>query len=553
MYTYGSILRSLEQRVQAWCPRQVMDPNRPEDGAFVSESMRHPVANHGNHSQALAQAGYVYLAEGSSRRGDDELFDRLLRGIAFQRRWQREDGLIDNVLSNWDSPTATAFTVELLAPIVQLARDREAEGDARAGEIAFSLGEYIRSGSEGTIGKGFHTPNHRWVVCAGLAQAMTLFPDLEAHEYVAEILAETIDINDDGEYLERSTGTYNAACNRCLRIMADHLGRPDLLDPVRRNLDMMAHLFHPDWTIETGMSNRQDRGERKVPAVADSYFDMAQRDRNGVWASIADHLAATAEGNAWLLYPFVAHPEYRDDALERKPPADSYRKIFPAAKILRTRRGPVSATALAENDVPFTAVCGSVDLRAFRVGGTYHGKTVFESDTFEPTDTGVSLTHLGNRKFIPGYELPVGRPVAYEEWHDLRRRRDRWVQPTFDIHLDIEEVDQGFDFRLRTEGGIDGVTFWAEWCFDGPGQWDTETQSMDVENGQSVLLHSGSGVFHRGTSAVQIGPGKAEHRMPNPRREGSLFRVQMAFKSPVDHTFQMRYGTWSIGTFELIP
>ena len=49
---------------------------------------------------------------------------------------------------------------------------------------------------------------------------MTLFPEVEAGAYVERILAETVDINEDGEYTERSTGVYNAVCNRSLRFIS---------------------------------------------------------------------------------------------------------------------------------------------------------------------------------------------------------------------------------------------------------------------------------------------------------------------------------------------
>ncbi len=172
--------------------------------------------------------------------------------------------------------------MQLLAPVVELARRHAAAGNGRAAEIADTLGEYVRTAAAGMVGRGFHTPNHRWVVCSALAQALTLFPDLPARDYLDSILAEGIDINADGEYTERSTGIYNAVCNRSLRFMADGLDRPDLLDHVRRNLDLMAHLFHHDGTVVTSISNRQDRGQRVVPlSIADSFYDLARRDGMG--------------------------------------------------------------------------------------------------------------------------------------------------------------------------------------------------------------------------------------------------------------------------------
>jgi hypothetical protein len=83
MYDYASILRKLERNVRTSYDLQVLVPSLETDGAFIEDATRHPVANHGNHAQRLAQAGMVYLADGSALHGDDELFDRLLRGIAF--------------------------------------------------------------------------------------------------------------------------------------------------------------------------------------------------------------------------------------------------------------------------------------------------------------------------------------------------------------------------------------------------------------------------------------------------------------------------------------
>ena len=136
MYAYEPILEGLTQRMRASYDRQVMDESRPEHGAFISDSMPHPVANHANHTHDLARACYVFLAEGSPLEGDEALFGRICIGIDFQKRWQRPSGLIDNVVGNWESPTATAFTVQLLAPIVAAARTKAEAGDERAAQIA---------------------------------------------------------------------------------------------------------------------------------------------------------------------------------------------------------------------------------------------------------------------------------------------------------------------------------------------------------------------------------------------------------------------------------
>ncbi len=567
MYNYERIVAAQNARILEAYPWQILDESNPAVGCFLTAEDSFPNPDHGHNASLLATACYTFLCDGSEHEGDDELFNRILRSIAFEQNWQRPTGLIDLVSVNWESPPDTGFAVQLFSPVVAFAR-RLSDGNERAAEIAKTLGEFVRTAATGMIGRGFHTPNHRWVVCSALSQAMTLYPEVDARTYVDSILAETIDINADGEFTERSTGIYNAVCDRGLRFMADHLDRPELLDAVRKNLEIMTHLFHEDGTVVTSISNRQDRGNRLVPVgIADSFFDMANRDGDGRWAAIADRLVARgadAPHSPWLIQPFAQNPEYRTADLARAPIPDDYARLYPVSGLWRVKRGKLSATAATGNRAAFAVRYGDVNLTSIKFSGTYMNTTNFQADTVEEILGGIKMTQHGGQQQVPllspgarkpGYDLPLNRPVAVGTFGDVRGERERWTLPTIDLILELTEVEGGFDLHYRTNGGLDRVPIEIEIALEAPGQWETDNQIIPVQNGQSSILKSGTGIFHRGSEAISIGPGSGVHRnwaMRNSEPADGQFRVLVTLQTPVDHTLEIRYGTWSIASSSLI-
>jgi hypothetical protein len=560
MYTYESILKSQTDRVKAAYSRQILDLNNPAFGAFLSErSGAHPNADHTCNASDLASACYVFLAEGSDLENNDELFDRIQKSITFQKKWQRPTGLVDLVSVNWESPPDTGFTVQLLSPVVEIARRKAQTGNEHAKEIADTLGEYVHIAAAGMIDRGFHTPNHRWVVCSGLSQAVVLYPDLPARDYIDRILAETIDINTDGEFTERSTGVYNAVCDRSLRFMADSLNQPELLDPVRKNLDIMAHLFHEDGTVVTSISNRQDRGLRVVPVgIADSFFDMAQRDQNGIWAQVADNLASLGTDQAhspWLLQPFMQNPNYRKDTLTRQSLPNNFARHYPISGLWRVKRGALSATAATGNRTALSVRYGNINLRAVKFSGTYMSTSNLQADKMEAIENGIRLTQKGADHRTPGYDLPLNKEVPLGQFGQVRGTRERWTCPEIDLTLDIVEVKNGFNLQYKTEGGLDRVPIEIECTFEGPGEWETNDNVLQVDNGQSAILKSGYGTFHNGNEGITIGPGSGVHRDWNMRGsepDNDSFRVLITLQTPVDFTFEIRYGAWSLASKKLI-
>lgn len=552
-------LTLLAQQTATLRRRQIDLDGSPHDGGFIYPAIApgarlestygRPMAD-ANHAYALATLGYALVIERSPRRGDGELLGDLLRAVAFLRRGQRDSGLIDLPSTNYESPPDTAFAVQVLCPVLAEARRQALAGFDPAGQLDAALTPFIDSAARGIVGRGFHTPNHRWVIGSALTQAMTLVPALEpeARPYIEAMLAETIDVNADGQYTERSTGVYDAIVNRSLRFMAGGLNRPELLEPVRKNLDLLVHLLDHDACVLTGLSIRQDRGQDVVPVNSvDSLIDLAHRDGNTTFAAVADELLARSTGNpvapqlaAWLIQPFVANPDYRTQPAARGELPQRYDRIFRAAQIWRVREPELSTTVAGGTRRFFAFKHGRAHLRAVKLFGAYINEARFAPSHFEPGEGWVRLTHRG---VPPVYVLPLGRPIADATWSQTAAERQRWEQPAMDIVVEVQRVEDGFDLHVRTHGGLANVLFQIECCFDGPGEWETPDQVAFVDAGQTVILKQGHGLFQAGDHGIRIGPGAAAHRtwqMRNSEPEEGSFRVLIPLQTPVDHVLQVR-------------
>jgi hypothetical protein len=194
--------------------------------------------------------GAGYHGAGGLRKPMAGCLDRL-------EQLQGPTGLFDG--TNLCSPPDSAFTLNDVCLALGLIRALDTPPDPVLAEVDARLSGIVSRATDAMVAGGVHTPNHRWELCAALAQMDRLQPRPGIAERISEWLAEGIDQLPDGMYSERSPLYATAVTNPSLLAIADSSGRPDLLEHVRRNLTAFLPWFSPDGSVESVFSRRQDQ------------------------------------------------------------------------------------------------------------------------------------------------------------------------------------------------------------------------------------------------------------------------------------------------------
>ncbi|MFI5675309.1 hypothetical protein [Streptomyces cellulosae] len=293
----------------------------------------------------------AYRSPDSALHGSRQAIAAAMTHLRALRAVQTPTGLFaggDNV----QSPPDSAFTVNDVCDAHVLA----AGAGPELGDVTAALAEIAAAASGSLLTGGVHTPNHRWELCAALARLHRSFPDDRLLDRVEEWLAEGVDIDAEGLYSERSAVYASLVTNPSLLLLAEVLGRTDLLDAVERNLATTLDLIRPDGTVETVHSRRQDQ-KLSFPLwpYLPHYRLLAIRTGRGDFARVARLAAADGIDDPDLLAETLLTPD-----LCRALPAPDAEKL-PRGRYLPTARLAAHASATAH-----TVVYGGSDVPEHR-------------------------------------------------------------------------------------------------------------------------------------------------------------------------------------------
>ncbi|MFE1834646.1 hypothetical protein [Streptomyces sviceus] len=293
----------------------------------------------------------AYRSPESALHGSERAVAAALTHLRALRAVQTDTGLFaggDNV----QSPPDSAFTVNDVCDAHVLA----AGAGPELSEVTAELAEIARAASGSLLTGGVHTPNHRWELSAALARLHRSFPDDRLLGRVEEWLAEGVDIDAEGLYSERSAVYASIVTNPALLLLAEVLGRTDLLDAVERNLATTLDLIRPDGTVETVHSRRQDQKlSFPLRPYLPHYRLLAVRTGRGDFSRAARLAAAAGIDDPDLLAETLLTP---DLCCALPTPAA---RTLPRERYLTTARLAARASATAQ-----TVVYGGSDVPEHR-------------------------------------------------------------------------------------------------------------------------------------------------------------------------------------------
>jgi len=460
----------------------------------------------GGTSHFIRNLATAYTAPESRYYQDADLAKALEMAADYMVNVQHDDGTIDLHTTNFHSPPDTGFVLELLAIAMELLnRFDNNELTVFKKQMQTFI---IRAADALTVG-GIHTPNHRWVVCMALARVNSLFPN---PKYLARIdtwLNEKIDIDPDGQFTEKSSSIYSPLTDRCLITMARLLDKHELLDPVRKNLEMTMYYVHPDGEVVTEASRRQDQYRRgSMAPYYYAYRYMTLLDKNGQYAAMTRWIAQTFKSQLVnQLCHFLEEPELRAELPPETALPDDYFKAFQRSELVRIRKQEVSATVLANNTTFFAFRKGSAALQAVRFASAFFGKGQFRGDELELDGSTIVLRQ---RLLGPYYQpFPVELLPGDGDWHKMpRAKRPQSEVQYYEAVVKIIQKEKAFKIDISITG-TDRVPLAIEMAFRKGGVLNGVEAVTGTDH--AYLLRSGYGQYSIEGQTIEFGPGQAEH------------------------------------------
>ncbi|WP_439559295.1 hypothetical protein [Dyadobacter sp.] len=459
-------------------------------------------------TSALVQCGSAGLFSPSSKYyKSTDLLASVNLAVLYLIKTQHSDGTIDLLSTNFHSTPDTGFLVKRLAMAYML---MEKSGTPGADKVLANLKTFLLKCGEALSVGGIHTPNHRWVVSAALTRLNELWPNPKYVSRIEQWLGERIDMDADGQYNEKSTFIYSSLTDRLLITIAKGMKKPELLDNVRKNLNMTMYYVHPNGEVVTDASGRQDKA---VIGTLENYYYpyryLAIKDKNPQYAAMCRMIEKTAgpKTGAFIDY-FLTDPSLWVELPAEKPYPVSYVKTFANSGLVRIRRDNRDSTLIANNPVFFTFMKGNAVLQGLRFASSFFGKGQFQSEKIVQNGDTWELTQKLDGPYFQPY--PKESLPNDGDWEKMpRANRPQSEVQLLETKVRIKETTDGMEVEVTTSG-TERVPAALELIFRPGGELKGVVKIENTKD--SWLLKDQIGTYRFNDDTISFGPGTALHK-----------------------------------------
>ncbi len=406
-----------------------------------------------NSAGLLHTAGFLYFLEDSIYYKSKEVYTFAVKALDFYERNMSEEGLMHFYMCNYKSAPDTSFTLIPLCEIYRFIQDKETDEDGEY--LKFRILKLIKTLADGVIAGGFHTPNHRWVISAALSMVVNITKDQKYMTRINEFLSEGIDCDEDGEYTERSPGSYNRVNNEALLIMSKELNMPHLLEFVARNLKMMTYYIDWDFRLFTNNSTRQDKGEndrfldmyyyqylktgyllqdKELLSIAKAIEDNNYRNGNKILLGLntlineKELLGITDDVEPFKLKPFTKH--------------------FKKSGLVRIYHKDMTLTILGDSPTFLYLRYKGLDMY-IRGGINFFNERHIKVNNIQPIEDGFTMEYEGRGRYL----LPLKEPQDLRDYRKFDMAlRDTTPEQIVNMTIEIKKTDKGFEITTKSRG-----------------------------------------------------------------------------------------------------
>lgn len=537
------MVRSLDQEVVRLMDCQITDGGNGRYGGFRLPSFHVEPRMSGF---GLSRLVLAYVCRESGHYLSEKAERSIKACFAYMESHQRPGGCFDLSGCNFASPPDTAFMINAVLNAWWVMDKRGVPEAAWLREPMYRL---IASAAGGIAAGGFHTPNHRWAIASCLMHCAEITGRSELLDRANQYLNEGLDINDDGEFAERSAGNYNQVNDDQMIRLYLATGDAGYLQAAKKNLEMMYAYIDPDESVFTNNSTRQDYG-RKV--YTDTYYELflltgffLKEPRLGamaewVYQSGLRH-GRQPGGVEWLLL----YPEMDGYGAKEPftPPFTQYDRLFTSSKIARVREGGFSYT-LMEGKANFLYFQNGSLSMYMVIYANLCDRRNFVPSSLQRVEGGYQLTaHAEGWYYLPFYPL---KPATSDWWEmDNPNTRPKIQGLPLDTTVTVIKRDGGIDVSLHTEG-IDQLPLRVELGFPPDCQVRSDSFILQGKAGESItLLRGDAEVRGAAGEVIALSPAFGLHNV-QARSGGAYpqsqehFTVYLTDYTPVDRVLKIR-------------